>query len=112
MRESANETERGKTPIQVPRNTASLWLDYTMGNGFGFGGGVRYIGKRWNDVGNTSSEGGVALLDATVHYKRGPWRFALSATNLANRQYAASRAYSKYYPGSDRAVVASAKYQF
>lgn len=112
VRESANETERGKTPIQVPRNTASLWLDYTMGNGFGFGGGVRYIGKRWNDVGNTSSEGGVALLDATVHYKRGPWRFALSATNLANRQYAASRAYSKYYPGSDRAVVASAKYQF
>lgn len=112
VRESANATERGKTPIQVPRNTASLWLDYTLGNGFGFGGGLRYIGKRWNDVGNTSSEGGVALIDATVHYKRGPWRFALSATNLANRQYAASRAYGKYYPGSDRAVVASAKYQF
>ncbi len=110
--ESANKTELGKMPIQVPKQTASLWLDYTMNNGIGFGGGVRYIGKRWNEVANTSSEGGVALLDATVHYTTGPWRLSLSATNLANRKYTASRAYNNFYPGNERTVVASAKYQF
>lgn len=110
--ESANQSELGKMPIQVPKQSASMWLDYTMNNGFGFGGGVRYIGRRWNDVTNISAEGGVALLDATVHYTTGPWRLSLSATNLANREYTASRAYGNYYPGSERTVVASAKYQF
>jgi iron complex outermembrane receptor protein len=110
--DSANTSEIGNMPIQVPKHSASVWLDYTMNNGFGFGGGVRYIGKRWNDVTNTSAEGGVALLDATVHYKTGPWRFALTATNLANRKYTASRAYNNYYAGNERTLVATAKYQF
>lgn len=109
---SANQGEIGKSPIQVPEHSASAWLDYAMGNGFGFGGGLRYMGKRWNDAANTSAEGGVALFDATVHYKTGPWRFALTASNLANRKYTASRAYNNYYPGNERTLVASAKYQF
>ncbi|MFT4195978.1 TonB-dependent siderophore receptor [Ottowia sp.] len=110
--QSADTTELGNTPIQVPKQTTSVWLDYTMVNGWGVGGGVRYIGRRYDNVTNTEAEGGVTLLDATVHYRQGPWRFSLSATNLANRKYTASRAYGGYYPGNDRAVVASAKYQF
>ena len=110
--ESADRSEFGKMPIQVPKQSASVWLDYAMHNGIGFGGGVRYICRRWNDVGNTSAEGGVALLDATLHYTTGPWRLALSASNLADRRYAASRAYNSYYPGNERTMVASVKYQF
>ncbi|MBB4221380.1 TonB-dependent siderophore receptor [Variovorax guangxiensis] len=110
--ESADTRELGKMPIQVPKQSASLWLEYTMNNGIGFGGGVRYIGRRWNQVANTTAEGGVALLDATVHYTTGPWRLVLSATNLANRKYTASRAYDNYYPGNERTLVASARYQF
>ncbi|MCY1213671.1 TonB-dependent siderophore receptor [Variovorax sp. RO1] len=110
--QSADTNELGNMPIQVPKQTASLWLDYTMDNGWGVGGGMRYIGRRYNNVTNTDAEGGVTLLDATVHYRQGPWRFSVSATNLANRKYTASRAYGGYYPGNDRAVVASAKYQF
>lgn len=110
--ESADRSEFGKMPIQVPKQSASVWLDYAMHNGIGFGGGVRYIGRRWNDVGNTSAEGGVALLDATLHYTTGLWRLALSASNLADRRYAASRAYNSYYPGNERTMVASVKYQF
>ncbi len=110
--ESADQGESGKMPIQVPKQSASVWLDYTMHSGFGVGGGVRYIGRRWNDAGNTSAEGGVGLLDATLHYTTGPWRLALSASNLADRKYAASRAYNGYYPGNERTMVASVKYQF
>ncbi len=110
--DSNNTAELGHTPIQVPKQTASLWVDYAMPNGFGLGGGLRYIGKRWNDVANTSAEGGVALLDATVHYRRGPWRFALSVTNLANRKYAPSRTIDYYSPGDERTVLLTTKYQF
>jgi iron complex outermembrane receptor protein len=51
---SADPDELGKIPPLVPKQSASVWLDYTLGNGLGFGGGVRYIGKRQNDEHNTS----------------------------------------------------------
>lgn len=110
--DSANTVELDKTPIQVPKQNAAVWLDYTMDNGFGLGGGVRYIGRRWNDEANTSAQGGVALLDASAHYRFGSWRFALNVNNLAQRKYVSSRAYGGYYPGSERELLATVKYQF
>lgn len=73
---------------------------------------MRYIGRRWNDETNTSAEGGVALLDASVHYPHGPWRYALNANNLFDRDYTASRAFGDYYPGSERNLLATVKYRF
>ena len=110
--DSANAVELGNTPIQVPEQTAAVWLDYGMDNGFGVGAGARYIGRRWNDEGNTRAEGGVALVDASAHYQRGPWRFALNVSNLAQREYVSSRAYGGYYPGSERSWLATVKYRF
>ena len=110
--ESADTTEIDKTPIQVPKQTASLWLDYMMGNGLGFGGGVRYIGERWNDTINTSKEPGVTLFDAAIHFDQGPWRFALNASNLFDKKYYASRAYNGYYLGAERNLTATARYRF
>lgn len=106
--------EVGHTPMQVPRETASIWLDYTPGNwqGIGFGGGVRYVGKRFNDAENTSAEGGYTLADATVHYERGAWRLALNLNNVFDKSYYASHAYGEYQPGEQRNLLASAKYRF
>ena len=81
----------------TPRNKASIFADYTFQQGalagFGGGGGVRY---------NSSSAGGlpsgsfpyivtgaVTLFDATVHYDIPGWRFAVNASNLADRTYVA-----------------------
>ncbi|MGO1073341.1 TonB-dependent siderophore receptor [Lysobacter sp. CA199] len=110
--DSLNPIEVDDMPIQVPKQNAALWLDYTMDSGFGLGGGVRYIGRRWNDEANTSAEGGVALLDASAHYRIGAWRLAINVNNLAQRKYASSRAYGSYYPGSERSLLATVKYQF
>lgn len=110
--ESADVTEVGKTPIQVPKQIASIWLDYAMGGGFGLGGGVRYVGSTWNDATNTSSQPSFTLADAALHYDQGPWRFALNASNLLNKKYMASRAYGGYYLGAERSVVFSAKYRW
>lgn len=107
---SAAATEVGKTPIQVPQQTAAAWLDYAVGGGFGLGGGVRYVGEIWNDSTNTSSQPGFTLVDASLGYDRGPWQFALKASNLLNKEYVASRAYGEYYLGAERNVTLSAQY--
>ncbi|MFS2205903.1 TonB-dependent siderophore receptor [Variovorax sp. Varisp36] len=109
---SADADEIGKIPPLVPKQTASVWLDYTMGNGLGFGGGVRYIGKRQNDEHNTTYERGVTLLDAAAHYERGPWRFALNISNLANKQYNSICYHGQCYQGTLRTATLTARYKF
>lgn len=110
--ESANDLELNKTPIQVPKNMASVWLDYGFGGGFGLGGGVRHVGNRWNDDANTSEQPSFTLVDAALHFDTGPWRFALNVTNLFDKQYVMSRAWGGYYLGPERSVVVTAKYRF
>lgn len=111
-----NPVELDKTPMLVPERTGSLWLDYTVNDGalagLGFGGGVRYVGKRFNDEGNTSSEPAYTLVDASVRYATGPWRFALSGSNLFDKKYYASAAYGSFFRGEQRALLLSAKYHF
>jgi iron complex outermembrane receptor protein len=113
---SANQTELGKMPILIPRQTGSLWLDYAVADaglhGLSFGGGLRYVGKRWNDEGNTSSEPAYALVDAAVRYDTGPWRFALNIANLFDKHYYSGRAFGSYFRGTDRNVMATVKYRF
>jgi iron complex outermembrane receptor protein len=113
---SANTAELGKMPILTPKQTASLWFDYALGadvvRGLSIGGGLRYVGKRWNDETNTSSEPAYTLADAAVRYDTGPWRFALNVTNLFDKQYYSGVAYGSYFRGADRNVVLTAKYRF
>lgn len=58
---SADPNEVGKIPPLVPKQSASLWFDYLLGNGLGFGGGVRYIGERQDDEYNTTARSGITL---------------------------------------------------
>ncbi|MFM9926616.1 TonB-dependent siderophore receptor [Variovorax sp. H27-G14] len=109
---SADPDELGKIPPLVPKQSASVWLDYTLGNGLGFGGGVRYVGKRQNDEHNTSYERGVTVADAAVHYETGPWRLALNVTNLFNKKYFSICYHGECYRGNERAVTMTARYKF
>ena len=109
---SLDPAEVGKIPPLVPKQSASVWLDYTLGNGLGFGGGVRYIGKRQNDEQNTTFERGVTLIDASAHYERGPWRFALNVSNLADKKYNAICYHGECYQGTRRAATLTARYKF
>jgi iron complex outermembrane recepter protein len=112
---SANDAEVGKTPILTPEQTGALWLDYgfaAAGGTWGLGGGLRHIGKRWNDEANTSSEGAYTLFDAAVHYDQGPWRVALNVTNLFDKRYYSGAAYGSFFRGAERNAVFSARYRF
>lgn len=112
---SANAAEVGNMPILTPEQNASLWLDYSFaGNlqGVSVGSGLRYIGKRWNDVANTSSEPSYTLVDVSARYDTGPWRFSINIGNLFDREYLSGRAYGSYFRGAERNMVATARYQF
>ncbi|MGJ7902877.1 hypothetical protein [Lysobacter sp. 1R34A] len=92
------------------RSKTHLWLDYTADNDFGVG--VRYVGRRWNDEANTSAGGRRRPARRQRALPAWPWRYALNANNLFDRDYAASRAHSGYYPGSERNLLATVKYRF
>ncbi|ADP15922.1 TonB-dependent siderophore receptor family protein 7 [Achromobacter xylosoxidans A8] len=117
----SNGPEKGKVPTTTPRQMASAWLNYRLQEsvlrGLGMGFGVRYVGSIYNDEANTSKTPSFTLFDATLQYDSGPWRFALSAQNLADKEYV-STCYQSASDGSqcqygqERTAVLSARYRF
>lgn len=110
--ESADSSELGKVPATIPKETASLWLDYEMGGGYGVGAGVNYVGKRQNDEANTSAQPGYALVNAMFRYDQGQWRLTLNAGNLFNRDYYTICYHGECYRGMERTLTATLKYRF
>lgn len=122
-------TTRTNTPTQLnkhltiqPMNQAALWADYTFQHGqlsgFGFGGGVRYIGDSYGDLANTISIPSYTLFDAVIHYDlsnldrrlRGV-QLAVNATNLFDKYYVAScTTLSSCFLGAGRTVIGSVRY--
>lgn len=79
----------------VPLNAASLWLDYSFKKGsalegFGVGGGVRYVGQRYGDAANVYDLDAVTLFDAALTYKKEGVTASLNFRNLADKDYIAS----------------------
>lgn len=107
----------GTVPTNTPRQMASGWADYTFQDGvlrgFGFGGGVRYVGSSFADTANTLPVPSRTLGDAAVHYEIDNWRLALNVTNIADEIYVAScsTATACFY-GDRRRVTASVGYKW
>lgn len=119
---------QGKRPVEVPRNMASLWADYTFHetalSGLTLGAGARYVGDTssfytvGDNVNGTFNVGSYTLVDATVKYDLARVGMAGSSVgvkvnNLFNREYVSScyRDYACYW-GADRQVVATASFSF
>jgi len=92
--ETSTPSELGKVPILTPREMASAWADYTFQSGllagFGFGGGVRYIGSTFMDPANLLANEAYTVFDAALHYKvRDGMNLALNVSNIGNKNAAA-----------------------
>lgn len=92
--EDLNPANVGKMPTGVPEQFGSIWADYTLQSGtlagFGFGGGIRYVGPSWADSANTLPVPSYTLVDAAVHYEIKGWRAAINVVNLFDKTYVAS----------------------
>ncbi|AXS42595.1 TonB-dependent siderophore receptor [Breoghania sp. L-A4] len=113
-----DSSNAGNRPYLTPEHSASLWMDYTIpGQGtFGdlmFGAGVRYIGSRFADNGNTYKLDATTVVDAMVNYRvTEDVSLAVNATNLFDEQYV--NYYSSFdntaFYGDRRTVMATLKY--
>ncbi|MGM4992117.1 TonB-dependent siderophore receptor [Tardiphaga sp. 841_E9_N1_2] len=113
----ANPALVGLVPTNTPRQLASGWADYTFQDGvlrgFGFGGGVRYVGSSFADQANTLSVPSRVLGDLAVHYDWQNWRFAVNAANVTDEIYVAncSTANACFY-GDRRRITGSIGYKW
>jgi len=104
----------GKRTGGVAYNQFSLWGDYSFG-AFGLpeltaGAGVRYVGATrglFTDLETPS----YSVFDAMASYTTGPWRLALNASNLTDKNYLALCPYRCFY-GEPRNVTATATYRW
>lgn len=108
----------GTVPTNTPREMASVWSDYTFRegplNGFGLGGGIRYVGSSFADTANTALVPSVVLGDLALHYEwDNHWRAALNVVNVTDKIYVASCAViTSCYYGDRRRITASLGYKW
>ncbi len=107
----------GNRVENVPRNAASLWVNYsfqegTALEGLGLGGGVRYVGQRFgNSVNNPDFDlKGVTLFDAALTYRKENWKGSLNFQNLGDKKYVASCSAFGCYYGDGRTVIGKLSY--
>lgn len=110
---------QGNMPIRVPNLTTSGWLDYNFSSlnidwlrGFSIGGGVRYVGRVFNDDANTSITPSFTLFDAMLRYDHGPWRFIINANNIFNEKYFSASSGGNFFRGTERMVIGTLKLHF
>jgi len=81
----------GDALSNVPRQSGSLWSTYqfTEGSlkGFGFGGGVYFVGEREANLPNTYKLPFYWRADATLFYERENWKVQLNVLNVFDREY-------------------------
>jgi iron complex outermembrane receptor protein len=117
VRESTDAASVGKRVALVPKQTASLGADYTFTagalSGFGVGAGVRYNGGIYGDIYNDWYTDAFTLIDAALHYDRGPWRVQINGSNVTDKKYVSACNSSTWcYYGYPRTVTASVRYQW
>ncbi|QDL91468.1 TonB-dependent siderophore receptor [Paroceanicella profunda] len=108
--------EDGLRPTNVPKNAASLWLNYTFDTGalkgLGLGGGVRYVGSRYGDLDNAYRMDSVTLFDLGVTYDLGDVLASVTVRNLTDETYVSNCGSFGCYYGDGRTVMARLTYKW
>ncbi|WP_372394722.1 TonB-dependent siderophore receptor [Azospirillum sp. HJ39] len=86
---SNTASEIGRQQSDQPIHTASLWLDYGVQDGplegFGLGGGLRFVGKTTNNSSNVTTAAYV-MDEMMVRYATEAWRLSVNVRNLLDRE--------------------------
>jgi len=109
--------DNGNRVENVPENAASLWMHYTFEegtglDGFGIGGGIRYIGERYGNSGNTLDLEAVTLFDAAITYSKNGYKASLNIQNIADKDYVASCGSFGCFYGDGRTIMGKLSYSW
>ncbi len=107
---------QGNLLANVPQQSANLSAIYEIGQGdmkgFGFGGGLTFLGARQGDIENTVQLPAYTLANALLYYKRDDWKFQLNFENLFNTEYFPIATTSGAIPGAPFTVKAQVSVKF
>jgi TonB-dependent siderophore receptor len=109
----AIENRSGNSPAFAPRHLVNLWISQRFANGFGFGGGGRYVSTQFITEDNSFTVDDYVVLDAALFYRFGRWDLSLNFKNLTDRDYE-TRGFgsTSVIPGAPFSVYAGVQYAF
>ncbi|MEW5420764.1 TonB-dependent siderophore receptor [Amorphus sp. 3PC139-8] len=106
----------GNRPANVPEHMANAWLDYTVQTGklegLGFGGGVRFVGSRYDLDSNANLLPSNTLFDAALHYERGNFKGSLNINNITDETFVATCTSFGCYYGDGRTIIGRLTYEW
>lgn len=104
--------EQGKELLNTPRNSFNLWATYTWDRLF-FGGGPRFVGRRFGNNINTRFVDSYVVVDAVVSYKLSKnIDLRLNANNIGDKYYIDRIGGGHIVPGAGRVVMLSTGFSF
>lgn len=110
-----NSLPVGDRLANAPRNSASLWTTYEIQNGswkgFGFGGGIFFVGDREATLPNTITIPSFVRTDATIFYRQENYQIGLNFKNLFDTRYYDSAGFL-LSPGAPFTVLGTVSVKF
>jgi outer membrane receptor protein involved in Fe transport len=77
----------GNDPAFAPHHIANAWVSKKWEEGFGIGGGGRYVSRQYIAEDNSFSLDSYLVADGTVFYERSRYRVFLNLRNLTDEEY-------------------------
>jgi catecholate siderophore receptor len=111
--ESNNPAEIGKALVNTPRNSFNVWSTYTLRNRFHFGGGARFVDRRFGNTINTRSVDAYWTFDAMASYPISERiDLKLNLYNLTDKFYFDRIGGGHIVPGPGRSAVLGTSFRF
>ncbi|OQY30377.1 MAG: hypothetical protein B6244_00530 [Candidatus Cloacimonetes bacterium 4572_55] len=77
----------GNRPAFTPENLFNIWTTKEFSNGFGAGVGARYYSSQFIASDNAFKIDGAFILDASLSYQIGNFRWSVNGKNLTDKSY-------------------------
>jgi catecholate siderophore receptor len=102
----------GKTPLNTPNFTFSLWSTYKLGGGWKVGAGAEGAGDRWANNTNTNEVPRYTRCDALLAYAQRRYELRLNVLNLFDRDYYEGVYQGHAVPGTKRSAQLTGEVKF
>ena len=111
--DSNNPAEIGKELVNTPRNSFNVWSTYSLRSGFHFGGGARFVDRRFGNTINTRFVDAYWTFDAMASYPISKHvDLKLNLYNLTNKFYFDRIGGGHIVPGPGRVAMLSTSFRF
>jgi catecholate siderophore receptor len=111
--ESSNPREIGKELVNTPPNSFNVWSTYTLPNGFHFGGGARFVDRRFGNTINTRWVDAYWTFDVMASYPISQHMdLKLNLYNLTDKFYFDRIGGGHIVPGPGRVAMLGTSFRF